>query len=196
MKRFFCIFFSSIFLIIAINFACSFVVSTVNYSNNSSFLQLNAIEGLIDNQWDYEDLNYGFGDVAHNGCGAVSIYNLLYLENKNPNLAQIIKSMDIYGTLFYGCLGTNPIGLYFYLKSCGYNVNVSFNQSDFYELSKNSKYSILSYWSLHGGHYQLMYNYLESNDTMQVVNPTYRVNMNEQLDNLKDYPLKVLFTIN
>ena len=196
MKRFLCVFFSSIALLLAINFSCSLILSAVNFNKNNNMLKLNPIEGTISNQWDYEDYNYGFGNVGANGCGAVAIYNLLVLEGKNPNFASIIRSMDIYGTIFFGCLGTNPLGVFIYLKSCGYNVNISFNQSDFYNLSKQSKYSILSYWSLKGGHYQLMYGYNESTDCLRVLNPNHTINMNEELSLLKDYPIKILFTIN
>ena len=196
MKRFVCILFSSIAIILTVNFGCSLILSAINYSKNNNILQLNPIQGTITNQWDYEDYNYGFGNVGANGCGAVAIYNILYLENKNPNFAQIVRSMDIYGQLFFGCLGTNPLGVFIYLKSCGYDVGMSTNQEDFENLAKQSKYSILSYWSLHGGHYQLMYDYKDYSNTFQVVNPNYRVSMQEELSKLINYPFKILFTIN
>ena len=128
-------------------------------------------------------MKYGLGTVAKNGCGAVAVYNILLLENKPKSLPEIIKFFDNSNENLYGILGTNPFSLMNYLKNENYKVNAFLNKNDFKKNATNSKYSLLFYFNLKGGHYQLFYNYNESNNTFQFINSTYIKTLENFLEN-------------
>lgn len=197
MKKFFKIFLTVIVALIVANCFTASIVSFVNYTKNLKYFNDNQIVGVINNQHDYSDVRYGFGNMGDNGCGAVAIYNILTLEDKNPNMTEIIRAMDLYGTIGYGLLGTAPHGIMMYLSAFGYNVKIHFQAKNFESVAINSKYSVFCYVSLNGGHYTVMYDYDETDSTFQMINPTYRDTFAHQLDTVTiDYGLRFLISVN
>ena len=149
-------------LILLCNVAC-FVKAETNYKHNLLAWNEYADEGIIDEQHKYENLRFGFGTVAKNGCGAMAVYNILFLEGKNPNFVEVIKKFDSFGENFFGLGGSKPAMVIKTLKKAGLKVNYSLNKSKFKDIAESSKYSIFLYVGIENwvpfGHYQLMLNF-------------------------------------
>ncbi|HAJ77952.1 MAG TPA: hypothetical protein DCO89_02675 [Clostridiales bacterium] len=158
---------SIIFIIILSLIAISHTVILVkaydNYNKNVEIWKEYNYDGIIHDQWDFEKLHYGFGDVGANGCGAVSVYNILKLEGRDADFPKIIKQFDLVGENVFGIGGSKPSRVIRVLKSYGFNVSYTIKQSKFEEMAKNSKYSIFVYFGINGltpfGHYQLFYGF-------------------------------------
>lgn len=195
MKKVFTYIFLICFSLFAISHTFCVVLSNVNYKiNNEIWINLN-YKGIIYNQSNYETMKYGVGTIAKNGCGAISVYNILVLENKYKPLPEIIKYFDKSNENLYGILGTNPFAIMNYMNSQGYKTNFYLNSENFKSNAINSKYSILIYFNLNGGHFQLFYNYNESNNTFQFINTTTKQSLEILLDRTKDC-FRALITIN
>jgi len=159
--------------------------------NNAIFKASN--QDLIRNQSQYQDYKIGLGNIAQNGCGVVAVYNILKLDNKNPNLAQVIKDVSLYGLNFLGILGVFPHGVVMTLKHYGYDVNVEFNIKNFEKTALNYKYNIFLYVGINGGHYELFYDY--NGTDYQVINPFIRSTISAEVEQTKGYFLKMLISV-
>ena len=148
--------------ILLCDIAC-FIKAESNYKHNLIAWNDYADTGIIDNQDKYDNLRFGFGNVANNGCGAMAVYNILYLEGKEPNFIDIIKRFDSLGENFFGLGGSRPSMVIKTLKRAGLKVNFTLNKSKFKEMAESSKYSIYLYVGIRNwvpfGHYQLMLNF-------------------------------------
>jgi len=186
---------SILILIFALRFFSGILISNNNYRYN---LSLNyEISDIINSQNDYYNYKFGLFNIADNGCGVVSLYNILSLDNKPEKFEKIIKKLDRYGATAYGRLGTNPIVLIHTLKTYGYKTNIYFNINNFYENAKTSKYNIMVYINSKEGwaHYHLFYNYNSLNDTFTFINPSYTKTFDNFLNSITDC-YKFLITIN
>ena len=161
-KVFLIIFVSILTLILLCDIAC-FVKAESNHKHNLLAWNDYADAGIIDDQQKYTNLRFGFGTVANNGCGAMAVYNILYLEGKEPNFVEIIKRFDDLGENFFGLGGSKPSRVIQTLKKAGLKVTYSFNKSKFQSIAESSKYSIFLYVGIENwvpfGHYQLMLNF-------------------------------------
>ena len=140
-----------------------FIKAEVNYKKNVLEWQNYNHSGLIYNQNDFANLSFGFGNIEKNGCGAVAIYNILQLENRNPYFPDIIKLFDIHGQNVFGVFGSRPSRVMNILRRFGFDVSICFNKSQFKDKATNSKYAIYTYYGINNfypfGHYQLIYDY-------------------------------------
>ena len=104
-------------------------------------------------------------------------------------------SFDNSNEIVFGILGTNPFSIMNYMNAIGYKARAHFNVNSFKEEAINSKYSILVYFNFNGGHYQLIYDYNESEDTFHFINSTIKMPIEHILNNTNDC-FRVLITIN
>lgn len=185
-----------IFTIIAINCLFCNTLSFANLKYNKKYD--NEITGLILNQRPYNYIKYGLGTIKDNGCGAVSLYNILYLDGKPEKFSKIVSELDT-GLFAYGFLGSNPFKLVSKLRDYGYKVSVSLNEKEFKQKAIESKYNILVYFNLfkYIGHYQLFYNYHETTNKFDFINVTYSASLENYMnDEDVKSSLKFLITIN
>ena len=195
MKKILTIIFLICFNLFAISHSFSVILANCNYINNNKIWNDLNYNGIIYSQGNYEELKYGVGNIAANGCGAIAVYNILVLENKYKPLPKIIKYFDTYNEVLYGVLGTNPFSIINYMNSIGYKAKAHLNVKNFKEQAVKSKYSILVYFNLNGGHYQLMYDYNVNNDTFKFINSTTTRPLEILLQNTNDC-FRALITIN
>lgn len=83
-----------------------------NYNHNKTLsLPTNALrDGYIDDQNKLSDWNFGFESFDNNGCGVISLYNLLVSQNRTPSLPSLILLSELMNAdLGLGFLGLNPI---------------------------------------------------------------------------------------
>ena len=155
-----------------------------NYSHNVTAWEKHNHSGIIYDQGEFEDLKYGFGNISANACGAISVYNILTLENKNPYFPDIIREFDFGGENLFGIAGTKPTRIITLLKKHGFTVNTTFNKRKFKEYAQKNKYAIYLYvGSERGqifGHYQLMYNF--DGEKFDTINTTGQYTYEEIVD--------------
>lgn len=182
-------------LVISLSFAFSLVLSTINKQNNMKFDD--DYDGIIPYQSPLKHIKMGVGNISDNGCGILSLYNILVLENKAEKLSTIVSKFEKTGLNIYGVWGTNPISLMNVLKSYSFKVNYYFDVKYFEEKSKASKYNILVYVSLFEqvGHYQLFYDYNEEENSFQCLVPKYKTSLENLMDETKNY-FRFLITVN
>lgn len=152
------------------------------YNKNAAenFVVVNA-NGYIQNQPATSVFRYGFNTSDNSGCGWIASFNVLqYLYNNGlytypPQIEDVIKPHDQFGTFAFGFLGTNPLVIQLFLQSKGLQTNMVLNSSKFYEKAKESDINIMVYVSkkLNYGHYQMMqYNELTDDFTFYTPNET------------------------
>lgn len=143
--------------------------------------------GLILDQKEYGDVDFGaFGNVADNGCGAVAIYNILKLDQKDVELTSIINELGA-AKILWGVAGTAPTGITKYFKSKGYETKIVANKNNFESTLKKYKYGIYCYWTVTGGHYEVIYDYNNNDGKWQILNPTYRSSIGDLNEQYKWY---------
>ena len=168
-----------------------------NYNKNVKIWEDYNHTGLIYDQWDFEKLHYGFGNIGANGCGAVSVYNVLYLENMDPDFPEIINKFDYGGENVFGLGGSKPSRVINVLKEYGFDVYYTLNPNKFEKMAKTHKYSIFLYFGIKGidlfGHYQLLYNY--DGEKFDTLNLTGKFKY-EEIVNIPNTFFKMLIGIN
>ena len=192
MKKALLIILSFIFLIVAV----SVTVSEINYSSNikaeKSFA--NFEDGYINSQGSTNEFNYGFFHSRYNGCGWIATFNVCKYLGIEVSISEIIRAYDLYGTNFFGSLGTNPFAIMWYLQSKGLNVGISAKSEKFDELARNSDVSIFVYYGFQGGHYQML---VPTTDNMYTFyNPLETHTMQQNLDSVKDYYTALIYIKN
>lgn len=85
-----------------------------NYNHNKSqTIPTNALRSgtsYIDDQHLLSNWKFGFQSLDYNGCGVISLYNLLVSQGRTPDLASLILLNELMNTdLGLGFLGLNPI---------------------------------------------------------------------------------------
>jgi len=85
-----------------------------NYNHNKAqTVPINTLLGgtnYIDHQNLLSNWNFGFQSFDKNGCGVISLYNLLVSQGRTPNLASLILLNELLNAdLGLGFLGLNPI---------------------------------------------------------------------------------------
>ena len=172
--------FLMIFAILAVFVIAWFVtelaIASINLKYNKTTWENYNHTGIIYNQHDFEDLRYGFGNVAKNGCGAIAVYNILTLENKTINLAELLYKFDAHGENLFGLAGTRASKMISVLKEYDFQVEYSLKKSNFEKIAKNNKYAIFLYVGIESfkpfGHYQLLYDF--NGENFQTINITGR----------------------
>lgn len=178
-----------IFVVLVVPFAINNILANKHYEDN--LLQWNAIKEdvlneneLISRQTLVENISYGFGNIEDNGCGAVAVYNLFKLAQKDANFVEIVKQFEKYGTNFFGKLGTDPFYFKSFLKQNGFDVKTYFAKSKFAEIGYQSDAVVVVYAGLSGGHYQLMYH--TTGSLFQCINPNGSISMENYIGELKN----------
>lgn len=169
-------------------------LSEINYSSNKKFDD--EISGIIYNQSGLEHIKYGFGNIADNGCGAISLYNILLLDGRPVKFSEIVREIDKHGLNFYGFVGTNPITLSQKLIEKGFKVDISLVGNNFEQKLKQNKYSILVYFSLQSGHFQLINGFDEATNKFELINPHKFLTYQNLLDDIKDFQFRLLISVN
>lgn len=81
--------------------------------NKSQTIPTNALlsgTSYIDHQYLLSNWKFGFQSFDNNGCGVISLYNLLVSQGRTPDLASLILLNELMNTdLGLGFLGLNPI---------------------------------------------------------------------------------------
>ena len=183
------------FGITLVYFLASIVISLVNYKKNTEVWEALGYTGLIYNQHAYEDISFGAGTMAKNGCAASCVYNILRLDGKYVPLPDIIKKFDVGGENLMGILGTHPYAIKSILSQYGYKAKFHLKSEKFEDLAKQSRYAILLYIRKTGGHFQLMTDYNKFTNEFQLYNMTRRCSMQQLLDEKGD-GFKMLITVN
>lgn len=138
--------------LIAFYFIGAYIVSEGNYGHNAILDEEVAFEGKYISEYYepyIEEYKYGLGDNSEARTAWVSIYNAmhyLYLQGlveEEPVVSDIIRYLDVWGTLAYGKLGTNPLAVSGYLKSKGIEVEMVFNRLLFQDYIETSDAAIL-----------------------------------------------------
>ena len=134
-----------------------------NYNHNVVAWKEYNYDGIINDQHDFANLRFGFGNISDNGCGAVAVYNILKLEGQNPYFPDIIREFDMFGQNAFGLGGAKPRKVFSVLRDYGFSVKFTFDHGEFESYAQNSKYAIFLYYGMENnvpfGHYQLMYNF-------------------------------------
>ena len=168
------------------SYCVCFAKSVINYNQNTKIWEEYAHTGVINDQWDFSKLKFGFGDIGANGCGAVSVYNILTLDGKTANMPEIIQKFDLFGENVFGIGGSRPSRVIKVLKEYGFNVTYSLDKNKFENIAENSKYAIYVYFGLENfvpfGHYQLLYNF--NGETFSTLN----ISGNYTYDEITDIP--------
>ena len=191
----------SIFLIVIFGLIFSsrivcFVKAEINHKHNLEVWQSLNYDDLIYDQSDFENLNFGFGNIGANGCGPTSIYNILKLENRDVNFADIIYKFDLNGENVYGIGGSNPIKVIKVLRDYKFKVTCTLDGQQFEKVAKNSKYAIFVYFGIENfvpfGHYQLLYNF--DGEKYQTINITGKYTFNE-ITNIPNTFLEIMIGV-
>ena len=186
--------------LILLVFGTDLVLLNVNHKKNVEAWQGIGEPTIIYDQHEYEDIKYGAGNIAKNGCGPCSIYNILYLDDRYVALPDIIKNIYMFGNIGLGLAGARPSAVIDVLKQYGYEVRYYFDTKKFEDLAKSSRYVIYLYVgktkSGTVGHYQLMTDYNEEIGDYQLYSPYYRTIMQNLLDYSKCCFVKMLITVN
>lgn len=170
--------------LIAVSHTTITIKALANYDYNVKIYEEYSHSGIINNQWDFQKMAYGFGNVGANGCGAVSVYNILEMEGRNPDFPTIVKQFDLCGENVFGLGGSKPSRVIGLLKKYGFKVRFSLNTNDFEEIAQNSKYSIFVYFGIKNfvpfGHYQLLHNF--DGEAFDTINTTGHHTLDEITD--------------
>ena len=149
----------------------------------------------------YGDFKFGgLGNVDDNGCGAVTVYNIMRLTGKDVKLADVIKYFDVNGNLAYGKLGTRPSKVISYLRKYGFEVGYAFMEENFDQLAKKSRFAIFLYvgkfsndsW---GGHYHLLTSYDSKTGKYQSINPAGSASFSQLLNMTNQCFFKMLIYV-
>ena len=109
---------------------------------------LNHENGTISSQNGLNDLPFGRGNMAANGCGPIALHNaIVMLEKKqNPNISEasapllssIIEYLEKKGPALYGKFGSSPFAINSFLKKRGYETKLltKNNESKLNDFSK------------------------------------------------------------
>lgn len=194
MRKFILWFFTIVLSLLLISNVSCMIIAEMNFKHNVKEWEKMGNNGIIYYQNDYPNIKFGLGNVANNGCGAIAVYNILYLEGKYKPFPEIVKFFDDGNENIFGLLGSNPFSVMSFMKNEGYKVKTYLKSSDFKTAAINSKYSILMYLNLQYGHYQLLYNYDNQLDLFYE-NPRVRIDLDTLLESKKGF-FKILITIN
>lgn len=183
-----------LFSFVAIWELTTFFVSFFNYKDNCKMWNNNI--GIINDQHlnGIKNYKYGFGTIGENGCGAVAVYNIMYLENNKVALPKIIKEMDN-GQFFFGLLGTKPTQMMSYLKKQGFVVQLHEDKSRFEEFANDCKYCIYINVGTTGGHYTLLTNNNDDSKTFRSINPRGTTTISSLIEENKNDLINLLMTI-
>ncbi|MCH4222386.1 MAG: hypothetical protein LKF62_03245 [Solobacterium sp.] len=109
--------------------------------------------GYIINQGEMKQINFGMFSTREKGCGWISAYNLLKMNNLEHTMKDTARGLDRHA--FLGeLLGQDIMSLYFWLKSQGLNVQVTpYGRNRVLNAMKQSSSGILLYTHTHGAHY-------------------------------------------
>ena len=171
-------------LIAICNITC-LIKAEINYKHNIKAWNDYGYTGIINDQWDFQNIKFGVGDVGANGCGAVAVYNIMLMEDRFTPLPEIVHQYDMCGENVFGLGGSRPSMVVKALRNYGFNVSYTFNKTDFEKMAINSKFAIYLYFGYditHGlfGHYQLMYDY--DGEKFQTINETGIFTFEEIID--------------
>ena len=182
--------------LIALSHTAITIKAFANYRYNVKVFEEYNHSGIINNQWDLQKMAYGFGNIGANGCGAVSVYNILEMEERNPDFPKIIKQFDLCGENVFGIGGSKPSRVIGLLKKYGFKVRFSLDENDFEEIAQNSKYAIFVYFGINNfvpfGHYQLLFNF--DGERFDTINTTGNYTLDE-ITNVNHTMLKIMIGI-
>lgn len=170
-----------------------------NYNYNS---QIEIEEGVIFNQSKkpYGDFRYGgLGNVDANGCGAVAVYDIMKMKDKNIEFADVVRYFDVNGNFAYGLLGTRPSRVISYLRRYGFDVGYAFMEENFDQLAKQSEFAIFLYVGKVngqlGGHYHLLTDYNHRTGKYQSINPSGYASFKELFEMTEECFFKMLIYV-
>lgn len=101
-----------------------------NYIYNKRISQ--NFSGFIDDQKNgiASKLRYGINTISPVGCGCVATYNALLMLGNPIEICDIIREFETSKLLYYGLYGTHVGNIGKFLSTKGYNVTVTFANSD------------------------------------------------------------------
>ena len=146
---------SPVTVVVAVAATTATVVSCINSSNNKKE-QKNFAGGYITDQNKVDQFKMGFAGAAWNGCGWVAAYNAMIMLGNPKQPEEVINHFDnIFGNIFYGAFGANPIAVHSYFFFQGYDVGyLSMNDISNSEAGAQSATAcIMLYWHGSGAHY-------------------------------------------
>lgn len=153
------------FVLLSLSVFTRVMVSNSNYTYNQTaeiLYKQSLGNSFINNQPATKVFKVGVTTSDNNGCGWIAIYNANKILGISVDIADIINEIDVWGVNFYGLLGINPFAIKSFYDKRGYQTKFITNTNEFEEGIKQSKVSVMAYFSLEGGHYQAVEQYGES----------------------------------
>ncbi len=92
-----------------------------------------------------KDIAWGtMGNTKDNGCGWISVYNILTSQSNNITTDLVISEMTDYNApFFFGLLGANPFAMKRYLATKFQDVSMSFFDRTLWALKSNNKDGVI-----------------------------------------------------
>ena len=129
------------------NYSENLEINIKNFENHRQIIKKNG--GYIEDQHNYEDMNYGKKTIAYSGCEIIATYNAIYFLTKDENLSfpEMIDAFEKNGMLLNGEFGTSPHSIEIYLKLKGYNTNSSCNKEEYDNIGENYDVLIITFYN-------------------------------------------------
>ena len=107
----------------------------LNYIYNMKISVKNKVleRGYIGNQTRLSAFLFGVCPFDFNGCGAASLYNIMFFYGKAYDFAKMLFRLER-TVLALGYLGSSPIAMIRYLKEHGFSARIIFTKEKIYKL--------------------------------------------------------------
>ena len=111
--------------------------------------QIKKDKGYIENQNNYNDMQYGNKKMSYCGCGIISVFNAINFltNNENINLPEIINDFEKDGIILNGIFGTSPKAIEDYLIKKNYLTMSTTNENEFDEIGEKAECLILTFYN-------------------------------------------------
>ena len=111
--------------------------------------KIKANKGLIEDQGNYGDMNYGVLPLSQNGCELIAIYNALYILTKKEDIdfPLIIDMHEKDGILLNGLFGTSMRAIQEYFVKNGFKTHSSSKNEDYEKIANESDVLILTMYN-------------------------------------------------
>lgn len=113
-------------------------------------------DGYLIDQRHTQNIRYGRLSSDYNGCGWMAAFNLLKAAGKEVPALQVRDALER-GLVFKGWLGTGPLHLRRYLKSCGCKLTANFRTKTAVVAAATCKAGIVYYVEGREPHYVAFY---------------------------------------
>lgn len=127
--------------------------SEIHLEKNKSEFQkhkesIEKYDGYIEDQNQYQNMDYGRVTMAYAGCEIIAAYNALWtLTGEKIELSELISTFEKDGMVFGGRFGTAPGAIKSYFEKKGYKVYFTTKEKRFEEITEKSDVLILTMYN-------------------------------------------------